>query len=115
MLSIWGLVTVIAAVLRNTKYKTGDFRLIIGVLWSFSSVVLWFFKLDSDFWTIFFGNGLAHFAMATLLSALSVYLIRKPDYRIIIPIGLMGVHFFLWEILGDWSVSVLTGTSIEST
>ncbi|MHA1111945.1 MAG: hypothetical protein ACTSRE_12630 [Promethearchaeota archaeon] len=113
VLSIWTLGTIISVIFRNTKFKKRDFRFIIGLIWSLSSVILWFFKMDADIWTIFFGNDLAYLAWGTLFGALGIFLIRNPDYRIIIPICLMGIHFFLWEVYSEWNIILLSGTSFE--
>ena len=113
LLVIWAVVTITVVILRNTRFKNTDLRLIFGFLWSISSMLLWYFKFDSNIWTIFFGNSLAYFAWATLVGAVCVYLIRKPDYRIIIPICLMGMHFFLWEKSQSWSIPVLSSTLFE--
>lgn len=113
ILGVWVVLTIIIIVLRNTFFKQSDAALYISLIWSIVSCIIWFFKYDIDLWTVFFNHPLAHFAWATLLGALGIFTIKRPDIRIIIPGILLGIHYYLWERFRYWGIQVFVGTHFE--
>ncbi|MBN2157042.1 MAG: hypothetical protein JW776_13445 [Candidatus Lokiarchaeota archaeon] len=104
-LVIWVLITVGAAVLRNLrKFKDNIYRPLFGVVWALSSIGLWCVQAripkvlgSGYFWSAFFLEAPAHLAWGTLFAAVFVFLIKKPDFRIIIAIIIYLGHFIMWE------------------
>jgi hypothetical protein len=114
VLGLWGLFTIIAIFFRNFKFKRSGFRLVIGLLWSISSVIFWVLKFDLGIWMTFFGTGFAQLALATLFAALCIVLIKKPDYRIIIPVILIALQYYLWEQYQEWNIIIFNETSFKT-
>jgi hypothetical protein len=103
-LGLWVAITILAAVFRNLKkFKDSLYRPLVGMLWGLTSIGLWLIQarypttfIGSGYLkTVFFAEALSHLAWGTLFAALFVYLIKKPDYRIIASIIIFIVHAFL--------------------
>ena len=108
-LAFWFVITVFGAVFRNLKkYKNTIYRPLTGMLWALASVGLWIIQaryptplIGSGYLkAMFFIEPLSLLGWGTLFAALMVYLIKKPDYRIIVSIGFFVVHALLWQFEG---------------
>ncbi|MHA1111947.1 MAG: hypothetical protein ACTSRE_12640 [Promethearchaeota archaeon] len=114
-LGIWVIITVAAAVFRNLKkYENTLHRPFFGMLWALFSVLLWMILprfpdplIGSGYLkSVFFIEALSHLAWGTLFAALFVFLIKKPDYRIIVSIVIFTIHAILWEFEGPINTAI---------
>jgi hypothetical protein len=109
LLGLWFIITIIAVIFRNLKKYTDKlYRPLIGMLWALTSMGLWMIQaryptalIGSGYLkTVFFGEALSHLAIGTLFAAIFVFLIKKPDLRIIVSIFMFIAHFVMWEFEG---------------
>ncbi len=113
-LGIWVVITVVAAVFRNMKkYRDTIYRPAIGLIWALVSIGLWCVQArlptvigSGYFWGTFFVEAMAHLAWGTLFAAIFVWLIKKPDYRLIAAIVIYIGHAVMWEFEGAINTAI---------
>ena len=113
-LIVWFVITITAAVFRNIKkFKDTIYTPLFGAIWALISIILWCVQArlpnvigSGYFWGAFFNEAMAHLAWGTLIAAIFVWLVKKPDYRIIASIIIYIAHAIMWEFEGAINTAV---------
>jgi len=120
VLGLWLVITILAVVFRNLKkYKDKIHRPVIGMIWALTSMGLWMIQarypatlIGSGYLrTVLFGEALSHLAFGSLFAAIFVFLIKKPDYRIIVSIVIFIGHALMKEFEGSINTAMAFWTN----
>jgi len=106
-LGVWLLITIGFATLRNLKkFKNSNLRPLFGIIWAVLSSLLWYIQARGPdilplnvgyFRAVYFDEAIAHLAWGTLISAVFVCLVKKPDFRVFAAIIIYIGHAIMWE------------------